>query len=70
MSKLTVKKIVSEIKEKTGIDCELFKVDGIYYWGGDAAVNFEEACTHFIRLSDVGLERWVDDFRGNFDSAE
>lgn len=66
--KRTTKKIVNKmIKEQTGYDIEIEKVDGIYYFvdntNGDATDHivswFEEACTHFIDL-DIDPQMFVD----------
>jgi len=58
----TKKEIYDEILKKTGEVAELWKDDGLYYWGGEASIWFQECFTGYTRLSDVSLDKWVNDY--------
>jgi hypothetical protein len=62
--RLTTKKIIEAATLKTGVKkeyVELVRFTTGYYWAGKAGAAFIGA-EAFYRLSDVTLERWVEDF--------
>lgn len=60
--KTTKKKIQAEIKKIHGVDVELDKADGFYYWSGKASCLLIESGTYIQYLNDWSLDRWVSDF--------
>ncbi|MDN3661133.1 hypothetical protein [Vibrio agarivorans] len=62
--RLTVKRIIATVAERTGINPEyidLINTSDGYVWAGKCGSVFTEMST-FNKLSDVSLERWVEDF--------
>jgi len=67
------KQICAAVKAKTGVDVELEKHEGSYYWFDPLGkpeqmivINFEEQCTHYSNLGCVSLDRWVADFEDKY----
>lgn len=62
--KITKIAISEAVKEATGFDVEIAKCEGFYYWvGNNVCSHFEDSNTYYQYLTDVSLERWVDDFK-------
>ncbi|WP_070962891.1 hypothetical protein [Vibrio sonorensis] len=62
--RLTVKSIVAQAAQKTGVKqeyIELMKASEGYFWCGKAGATFSESLA-YNRLSDVSMERWIEDF--------
>ncbi len=70
MPKLTKKAICKEVTERTGLECELHKTEGFYYWGGKAAMFFDECWTGLQWLDQAPLECWVGDFESRVEKCE
>lgn len=69
----TTKKAVSyAIMNEFGLDAELYKMGGVYYWVSDSESEnymmsgWDETCTHCVRLDET-VEWFVSDFRGRLD---
>lgn len=60
--KATKKAITAEIKTRFGVDVQLVKSEGFYWWNGKATCFFDETCTYIQNLYDYSLERWLEDF--------
>ncbi len=71
---LTIQNINTAIKKATGLDSDLHKFFGIYYWGGKAASLFDEQCIHMTSLNypttKWNLDRWVEDFTYRIEQTE
>lgn len=72
MPKLTKKSIVAAVEKAAGVSAELDKLDGLYYWCGDAAIHFDETCLFVTELNwpGVTVQWFIDDFMGRVESAE
>ena len=66
--RVTQKNIINEIHEQLGVDVDIFKIDGTYYWTDPVYMSVAE-CTvlfftsetsmHTMHLTGHSVEEWV-----------
>lgn len=60
---LTTKKIVKSIKEKFGVDVELFKGNCYYYFVGDCLDNAKNTSVEVYTINELSLDQWLNEFK-------
>lgn len=60
---LTTKKIVKEIKEKFGVDVQMFKGNGYYYFIGNCLEEAKISSVDVYTLNELSLEQWMNEFK-------
>ncbi|MNJ07200.1 hypothetical protein D3C81_365180 [compost metagenome] len=54
--------LVNKALKATGLDCEIFKGEGYYYFNGPAVEMAEEQGVYGVRfLSDMSVAQWVEE---------
>ena len=63
--KITKARIIKAVKDATGLDVEIFKTKGQYYWGGEATTYFSDTCMGYTTLNhpNLTINNFISDFK-------
>lgn len=59
---LTTKQVVKAIKAKFGVDVEMYKGNGYYYFEGDCVDGCQSTSVYVNTLNQLSLEQWLFEF--------
>lgn len=60
---LTTKKIVKAIKENFGVDVQMFKGNGYYYFIGECLEEAKISSVDVYTINELSLEQWMNEFK-------
>lgn len=60
---LTTKKIVKAIKENFGVDVQMFKGKGYYYFIGSCLEEAKITSVDVDTINELSLEQWMNEFK-------
>ena len=60
---LTTKKIVKAIKENFGVDVQMFKGNGYYYFIGSCLEEAKITSVDVDTINELSLEQWMNEFK-------